>query len=172
MRSWARVILVVGLSLACLPFLGASPAGAQGLNTGDSLGGYGGSMGAVGSNMSMSGPVIPYAGTFGGFMPARMEGSGGLRFQPRGGATLGSGRTLFRMSAMSGEMGSSMGSSVRSFTTLGSGGALGLGGGMGGGGGMPMSGAAGRGVMPPSFGYPFRQPPSLLLPSSSMNMSM
>jgi hypothetical protein len=42
------------------------------------------------------------------------------------------------------------------------------------GGGMQrMSGAGRSGVMPPSIGYPFRQPPSLLAPSTpGMGMSM
>jgi hypothetical protein len=36
-----------------------------------------------------------------------------------------------------------------------------------------MSGSRGMGVMPPSFGYPFRQPPSLLSPSAAgAGMSM
>jgi hypothetical protein len=34
------------------------------------------------------------------------------------------------------------------------------------------SGPGDMGVMPPSFGYPFRQPPSLLSTSSGMSMAM
>jgi hypothetical protein len=36
-----------------------------------------------------------------------------------------------------------------------------------------MSGPGGMNVMPPSIGYPFRQPPSLVAPSTpGMGMSM
>jgi hypothetical protein len=61
---------------------------------------------------------------------------------------------------------------------IGARGSIGIGrpagfGGMGTGsmGGMP--GGAGPGVMPPRIGYPFRQPPSLVSPSSAgLGMSM
>ena len=48
--------------------LGASSAQAQG-----TLGGYGGSMSSFDSGMGSSGPIIPYAGHYGGFMPSRMR---------------------------------------------------------------------------------------------------
>jgi hypothetical protein len=45
---------------------------------------------------------------------------------------------------------------------------MGLGGGM-----RRMPATTGMGVMPPSIGYPFRQPPSLLTPSATgTGMSM
>jgi hypothetical protein len=50
---------------------------------------------------------------------------------------------------------------------------MGLGGGTGLGGMQRMPSTGGTGVMPPSIGYPFRQPPSLVSPSSPvMGMSM
>jgi hypothetical protein len=47
-----------------------------------------------------------------------------------------------------------------------------LSGGMGLGGGMRQMPTTSMGVMPPSIGYPFRQPPSLLGPASGSGMSM
>jgi hypothetical protein len=44
--------------------------------------------------------------------------------------------------------------------------------GLGGGTRQVMPGAGGMSVMPPNFGYPFYQPPSLLTPSSSGGISM
>ena len=132
--------------------LGASSAQAQG-----TLGGYGGSMSSFDSGMGSSGPIIPYAGHYGGFMPSRMSGSGSLAFTSRGMSSVGSPRTSFRLSTPSGRM-SSMGSGMSG----GSGGGMGA---------MPKS--SGMGVMPPSFAYPFRQPPSLfapLVPGAGMSM--
>jgi hypothetical protein len=72
------------------------------------------------------------------------------------------------MSAMSGGMG--QGFTRRPFTLR----PLDLSGGMGQGVGMqPTRGSRGMGVMPPNFGYPFRQPPSLISPSpAGTGMSM
>ncbi len=177
MRTEAHVILVGALTIAIFQAVGISRASAQGLGSGGSLGGYGGSMSSSASGMGMSGPVIPYAGKFGGFMPSRM-GGGTLSFQSRSTSAMGSSRTSFSLSSMSGGMSSmsgGMGGGVRSLSTFGRQGGMGLDGGMGLGGGMgrPMSGGSGMGVMPPSFGYPFYQPPSLLSPSSAgTGMSM
>lgn len=172
--TWREVsagMVLVGL----VTTIGASKARAQSAMTGEgrSLGGYGGSMIATGSGMGMGGPVIPYAGNFGGFMPYRM-GGGSLSFQSRGTSPMASGRTSFSLSSMSGGMGQGLGMGSRTFAPLGSPGAMGLGSGMGLGGGMStMSGTGRMGVMPPSFGYPFREPPSLVAPvSSAMGMSM
>jgi hypothetical protein len=125
----------------------------------------------TGPGMGMSGPVIPYAGKFGGFMPYRMGGGGSLSFQTRGISPIASGRTSFSLSPMSGGMSSmsgGLGPGSRTFSSFGTQGGMGLGGGM-----NPMSGTRGMGVMPPSFGYPFRKPPSFLSPSSSCaGMSM
>jgi hypothetical protein len=172
-RRVARAALVLGAAMT----IGASVAVAQTTSTaeGRSLGGYGGSMTDIGAGMG--GPVIPYAGKFGGFMSYRMGGSGTLSFQSRGTSPIGSGRTSFSLSPMSGGMSSmsgGFGAGSRTFSSFGTQGAMGPGGGSGMGGGMnPTSGTRGMGVMPPSFGYPFRQPPSLLSPSSSgTGMSM
>ncbi|HEV3165823.1 MAG TPA: hypothetical protein VGZ22_17475, partial [Isosphaeraceae bacterium] len=157
--------------------VGTPRASAQDFGSGGSLGGYGGSMSSSPSGMGMSGPVIPYAGKFGGFMPARM-GGGSLSFPSRDTSAMGTSRTSFSLSSMSGGMSSmsgGMGGGARSLSSFGSRGGMGLDGGMGLGSGMvrPMAGAKGMGVMPPSFGYPFYQPPSLLSPSSAgMGMSM
>jgi hypothetical protein len=137
----------------------------------------------LGSAMGMGGPVLPYAGRFGGFMPYRMGGGSGssLSFQPRGDSGMITNRTSFRLSSMSGSMsftggmssmssgmGSALGSGSGALSGFGSSGGMGLGGGM-----SSMPGGRGLGVMPPSFGYPFRQPPSLLGPSSGgAGMSM
>jgi hypothetical protein len=122
---------------------------------------------ATGSGMGMGGPVIPYAGTFGGFMPYRM-GSGSLSFQSRGTSPMASGRTSFSLSSMSGGMRQGLGMGSSPFAPLGSPGVMELGRGM-----STMSGASRMGVMPPSFGYPFREPPSLVAPASpAMGMSM
>src|SRR4051812_10021480 len=76
-RSLLTVLLMLGANLGVATF----DARAQGPGPSGSLGGYGGSMTDVGSGMGMSGPVIPYAGKFGGFMPYRMGGSSSLSFQ-------------------------------------------------------------------------------------------
>jgi hypothetical protein len=170
-RAFLTGVLLVGWGLV----IEIPAARAQGPGPSGSLGGYGGSMTDTGSGMGMGGPVIPYAGKFGGFMPYRMGGGGRLSFQSRGASPLGSNRASFSlspmsdgMSSMSGEMGQGLGTSSRTSSSIGTQGAMGLGGGM-----RPMSGARGAGVMPPSFGYPFRQPPSLLTPpTSGMGMSM
>lgn len=145
-----RLVLVGIFTLA----LGATSARAQG-----SLGGYGGSMSSFDSGMGSSGPIIPYAGHYGGFMPSRMSGSSSLAFTSRGMSSVGSPRTSFRLSTMSGRMPST---------------GSGMSGGPGGGGGMgQMPKSSGMGVMPPSFAYPFRQPPSLFAPLvSGSGMSM
>lgn len=172
-RTARAALIVVGVAATIV----SSKVEAQTPLTGEgrSLGGYGGSMTDAGAGVG--GPVIPYAGKFGGFMPYRMGGSGTLSFQSRGNSPMGSGRTSFSLSPMSGGMSSmsgGFGSGSRTLSPIGAQGAMGLGGGSGLGGGMnQMSGTRGTGVMPPSFGYPFRQPPSLVSPASSgAGMSM
>ena len=105
-------------------------------------------------------------------MPSRMAGSSSLSFPARETTSLGSPRA--RRSSLSPSSGGMSGRpcgrawgrvAVPSRPSARKGAQNGMGG------GMPMSG--GKGVMPPSFGYPFRQPPSLLSPSAaSMGMSM
>jgi hypothetical protein len=127
------------------------------------------------AGMTGGGPIIPYAGNFGGFMPYRMGGGSSLSFSSRGTSAIGSTRTSFSLSPMTGRMtsmpggtGQSFGTGTRGFSFFGSQSGMGLGGGMR----REMPGMGGMGVMPPSFGYPFYQPPSLLTPSSSGGMSM
>jgi hypothetical protein len=170
-----RVMVVSALAFAIGQAFGTPAARAQGLARG-SLGGYGGEMSSLDSGMGMSGPVIPYAGKFGGFMPYRMGGSGSgtLSFQSRGIGAMGSVRSSFSLSPMSGMSsmggGMSQGSGVRASSFFGSPGAMGSAGGVG---RMPGGSGSSMGVMPPSFGYPFRQPPSLLAPTvTGTGMSM
>jgi hypothetical protein len=171
MRTVTRAILAGILGIGLGQILGTSAAQAQGPI--GSLGGYGGSMSDTGSGAAMSGPIIPYAGRFGGFMPYRMGTGGSLTFQPRGASSMRSSRTPFSLSPMSGGI-SSMSGGMGQGPGNGSRSAMGVGTGMGlGGGTQPMAGPRSMGVMPPSFGYPFRQPPSLLAPTSSgTGMSM
>ena len=177
MRLPLRTFLVGSVLVGALTLAGTTPALAQATLAGGgrSLGGYGGEMTETGSGMGMSGASIPYAGKFGGFMPYRMGGTASLSFQSRGTAPSGMGRTSFSlspmsggMSAMSGGLGKGLGAGSRISSAFGSSGAMGAGAGM-----QPMSGSRGPGVMPPNFGYPFRQPPSLLSPTSGgSGMSM
>jgi hypothetical protein len=129
--------------------------------------------------MGASGPIIPYAGNFGGFMPYRLGGAGsagGLSFSSRTAPVMGSARTsvsrsplLGRLSSMPTGMGRGFGSRVQIRRSLGSSGSMSLGGGMR----EPDAGPGSTSVMPPSFAYPFYQPPSLVGPSSpGAGMSM
>jgi hypothetical protein len=128
-------------------------------------------MSEISAGTGMSGPGLPYAGAFGGFMPYRTGGGATLTFQPTGGSVLGSSRTSFSLAPMSGGMpamsaGNKAGS--RGLGFLGSQSLLERGGSM-----QSMSGPRGAGVMPPSFAYPFRQPPSLgSSAASATGMSM
>ena len=162
MRSRSRAVLFGVVSIGLIQTIGSSIASAQGSGPRGSLGGYGASMRSAGGEMGSGGSIIPYAGRFGGFMPSRMGGGGELSFQPRSSATMGPVRTSFSLPSMSSGMSSSL--------SRGMGGSLSPMGSMGtvrGRGGRPT----GMGVMPPSIGYPFRQPPSLL-PSGGGGMGM
>ena len=102
MRTLKQTIVAGVLSIALSQAMGTASAYAQGPG---SLGGYGASMAESGSGMGMNGPVIPYNGKFGGFMPYRMSGgSGSLSFQTRGDSAIGSNRTSFSLSTMSSGM--------------------------------------------------------------------
>ena len=128
------------------------------------------------ASMGGGGPVIPYAGNFGGFMPYRMGGGSNLSFSSHGTSAMESTRTSFSlspmtggMSSMSGGLGQGLGSPPRTLSSFGSQGGMRIGGGIR----QHTPGAGKVSVMPPSFGYPFYQPPSLLMPSSSnAGMSM
>jgi hypothetical protein len=119
------------------------------------------------SGMASRSPVIPYGGTFGGFMPYRMGGAS-LSFQARSSSAMGSNRTSFSLAPTTAGMSAMSGSRPRT--------AFGLSGAMGTGDAMAPRGPLGRttmGVMPPSFAYPFYQPPGWLVPASSgTGMSM
>ena len=117
-------------------------------------------MSNLGSGMTAGGPVIPYAGSYGGFMPYRM-GGGGLTFQSRPGPAMGAGRAgigpglapMGRSMPMSAGMGTITGASSRlTFPTVGGSKAPAAG----------MGSTRSMSVMPPNFGAPFRPPTSVL----------
>lgn len=152
LRGTIAVVALGGMAL--LP----GEARAQGPGSG-SLGGYGAasSYASAGMGGGGSGPmIIPYGGMFEGFMPSRMGGGNSLAYRPRPDATMGSARTSFSLSPLSSSM--AQGRGPRMASPLGSSGGMRLGGGMG----QRSAGPGGMGVMPPSLGYPFRQPPSLV----------
>ena len=117
--------------------------------------------------------MIPYAGSFGGFMPYRMSGGGGggLSFSSRKTSVMDSSRTSFNLAPMSSGTLTGFGVRTRSFALPGTQSPMGLG--LGGLMSQPMGSVDKTSVMPPNFGYPFYQPPSLVSPSSSgAGMSM
>jgi hypothetical protein len=156
-------------------------AQAQAPGSGLSLGGYGAMAGAPGSSLgtsfygidstAMGAGLLPYAGRFGTAMPSQMGGLTGLTFRSRPSAMLGRARPLFTMGPMGGmsAMAGGMGPAQRPFVLpdLGVSGGMGLGIPR-----WPMPRAGGMGVMPPSLGYPFRQPPIPGAPSTGPSMSM
>jgi hypothetical protein len=171
-RAFLASVVVIGGQLA----IGTSSTSAQSLGSRTSLGGYGATSGNSMASMGVGSPIIPYAGNFGGFMPYRMGGGSSLSFQSRGASAIGSTRAPFSLSPMSGGMtwksvgmGQGVGARTSAFSSFGSQGGMGLGGGTR----HVTPGSSGTGVMPPNFGYPFYQPPSLVAPSaSSGGMSM
>jgi hypothetical protein len=172
-RRFSPGVLLIGWSLAICP----RSASAQAYG---SLGGYGAASNYVAPSMASSGPmVIPYGGMFEGFMPSRTGGGTTLSFRSRPTAAMSSSRTSFSLSPLSGGMSAMSGgpgfsrAGARAMSPIGPRGAMGLGGGTGLGGMQRMPGAGGTNVMPPSMGYPFRQPPSLVSPSATgTGMSM
>jgi hypothetical protein len=166
-RGFWAIVLGIGVSL----LIGARAAEAQGMSTPGSLGGYGAASSGSFAGMGGSGAIIPYAGNFGGFMPYRMGGGGSLSLSTRGTAVMGSPRTSFSLSPMSSGMSSRSGGvmSPGMATGIRSLGSFGMEGGIGSTGGMRprIAGGGNTSVMPPSFGYPFYQPPSLLGPFST-----
>ncbi len=182
MRVTLREVLMIAIVAGAGVALSSSSARAQDPGLGGILGGYGAMSGASGSSMGggfnivdpsgMGGNVIvPAGGGSVAAMSPSMRG-GGVLFQPRSATTMYAARPSFVLDSMGGgmtRMGGGMGGR-RPFTLQPSS----LSGGMGLGGGMRrMPAARGMGVMPPSIGYPFRQPPSLLTPSAAgAGMSM
>jgi hypothetical protein len=162
---WIGVFSHVVIAIFCF---GPPPACAQGL----ALGGYGAMSPMAPTSMSTSGPIIPYGGSMSGFMPSRMGGGGtGLSFSFRNSSMIGPARSSLRLSTISREMSMPSGRSGQSFGARdGMGTSLST---YGLGGGINRAMDMGRvSVMPPNFGYPFYQPPSLLGPSSAfMGMS-
>ncbi len=169
LKRWVPCVLIaVGLAIE------APAASAQGYVPSASLGGYGAPSSDPIAGMGSGSPmIIPYAGTFEGFMPSRMGGGSTLSFRSRSTTSMASGRTSFSLSPLSGGMSAMSGGSgrsrprIRALSPVNSRDTMGLGGMQR----MPRGG--GTSVMPPSIGYPFRQPPSLMSPATSgTGMSM
>jgi hypothetical protein len=165
LRAFLAGVLLIGVHSA----ISIPSAWAQSLGSFSSLGGYGATPGNSMASLG-GGPIIPYAGNLGGFMPYRMGGGSSLSFQSRGASAMASTRTSFSlspmtggMSSMSGSMDQGFGARTRAFGSLSSKTGLRPGGDTR----QVMPGAGGMSVMPPNFGYPFYQPPSLLTPSAS-----
>jgi hypothetical protein len=161
--SWELRPVVLTIALA---WLWATPgAFAQNTSSSRSLGGYGAAATSPMASMGSSSPMIPYAGSFGGFMPYRMAGgtSSAVTFSARGSSVLESTRTSFRLSPMSSGMGMGSGPGTGLLAPLGSRDAMRFGGGVM---NPPMGAVNNTSVMPPNFGYPFYQPPSLISPAS------
>ena len=158
--------LAIGIGLGA----GAPSASAQGYGSPGSLGGFGATSSGAMPGMGDGGPIlIPYGGSFEGFMPGRMGGGSAWSFRTRSNAPSGTRRGTFSLSPLSGGMSGTSGGMIgrRAMAPIGSGGTMGLGGGRGLGGMRRMPGVGRSNVMPPSIGYPFRQPPSLVSPSSA-----
>ena len=105
MRGTLALVAVGGV----LSLTGAA-AKAQGPGTG-SLGGYGAasSFASPGTGGGSGPMIIPYGGMFEGFMPSRMGGGSSLSYRSRPSAAMGSARTSFSLSPLSGSMGQSRG---------------------------------------------------------------
>ena len=178
----SRAMQMSTILTGCVLAFSGTAARAQDPGLGGILGGYGAMAGASGSSMGggfnivdpsgMGGSVVvPAAGGMPVSMSPGMRGSG-LFFQSRSSSAIYSPRLYFGLDSMSGSMTRMAGGmgGRRPFTLQQSTltGGMGLGGGI-----RRMPAAGGMGVMPPSIGYPFRQPPSLVSPSSSgVGMSM
>jgi hypothetical protein len=171
MRSTRRV-LVAGVLLAGGALtIGTTPGSAQSLASRSPLGGYGAASSApMAAGASSSVAVIPFAGSYAAFMPYRTGGDNRLTFSVRGTSAMESTRTSFSLSSMTGAMsampggvGLGYGVSPHVTSTFGSLRGMGLGAGMW----QQTSRAERMSVMPPSFGYPFYQPPSALIPYST-----
>jgi hypothetical protein len=162
------VVLLAGSAWA----IGIPWAQGQSIGARRSLGGYGATTTSPMASMGSSSPMIPYAGSFGGFMPYRMAAgtSSSLSFSPRVSSAPESARTSFRLSPMSSGAGMGSGPGNGSLAPLGSRDGMRFGGGVM---NPPMGAVNNTSVMPPNFGYPFYQPPSLISPiSRNSGMSM
>jgi hypothetical protein len=158
--SFGTWILMVG---GCVT-LGTNSAAGQGFLSSGSLGGFGasatGSMGTGGARN----PSIPYAGSFGGFMPYSVADGSRLAFTDRRTLAPGFSRMAFGFSMTS--MSMSMRYADFAQPRGARSGVLGLSGfpgatGMAVGMGPESSSSTRMSVMPPNFGYPFYQPPDV-----------
>ena len=128
-RAFLPGVLLIAGGLA-----GGTPsAWGQSLGSRSSLGGYGATPGNSMASTSGGDPVIPYAGSFGGFMPFRMGGGSSLSVSSRGTPVMASARTSFSLSPMpgaisstSGGMGRGFGAPTRAFSSFGSQSGMGL----------------------------------------------
>ena len=157
MRFANRSSLTVFLTLAATLGLVTNSAFAQG----GGLGGYGGMAAGSGSMTNSGGTLAPFGGRFGAAMPSLMGGGGNVTFRPRPSAVMSPSRTSFTIGPMAGNP--SLGVGRRGFVLRDLGPVVGA--------RRPMSRADRLGVMPPNFGYPFVQPPSLV-PAVSMGSGM
>ena len=139
----SRLTAAAGFALAVL--LVSAVASAPAMAQGSGLSGYGGTSPLMGS----ASQSLPYSGSFSGFMPFRMRESAGsgLSFMPRRSSPGNPLRRPFQLFSSRGmsrkPLFSTSGSAMKS----------------------PSAGTA-MSVMPPNFGYPFRQP-SLVDPGSA-----
>jgi hypothetical protein len=171
-RVWLAGLLLIFGHLA----VGTSSSRAQSVGSRSSLGGYGATESMAPAGMGAGGPIIPYAGNFGGFIPYRMGGGSPLSFSSRERSAMGPGRMSLTFPAMTGAMMPPSGglmpggrAGLGRLSSFGLQDRMGLGGAIR----RPMTGAGSMNVMPPNFGYPFYQPPSLIGPSPSTGgMSM
>lgn len=166
------------LTAFALFWVGPRPAAAQFPSQGGSLGGYGASSGSAVSGMGGGGGtaiIIPYGGMAEGFMPGRAGGGSSLSFRPRSTASMGGSRPSLSLLPSTGSSGMGRGNRSRSAMSSRPG-SRGMSQGGGGGGGFfrlgSGSGLGGSGVMPPSIGFPFRQPPSPTPASGGSGTSM
>ncbi len=156
MRLWIRCCTIVRLLMFVVVVLGACEGRvlAQGPRLQAGLGGYGAAAGMPAGSMGSGALIIPYGGQFAGFMPSRMAAGGGLAFTNRGTSAIGPNRRPFALSAIAGSAGMTAG--ARSLLAPSRGLDLGSSGSMTG-----MSNGIRSSVAPPSFAYPFYQPPPL-----------
>lgn len=155
MSSRTRDVLAI-LAVAMLPNVIPRTAAGQGMG----LGGYGATSPYANPTMAGSRSMIaPYGGMFEGFTPSRSGGGSALAYRPRPTASpVAPPRGMFRLAPGAGGMGATP-SLMTGPTSAGPGGLLRP---------RPMV-PGGSSVMPPSFGYPFRQPP---MPGSSTAIFM
>ncbi len=164
-RRPGAFVFLVGIS----QITAVSPCHAQ-----TSLGGYGSGMPVADPSMSATAPLIPYSGTFSGFMPIRM-GSSSLAFRPRDSARIGSNRARFSLAPMASST-QPMGGGLlpRSRSLLVRPGSMRQGGmtRIGRGRSSSLLDPPAMGVMPPSLAYPFYQPPPFPGTYTAPGMSM